>query len=121
MPETSDTSHQLALYIMVIYNMDMEDISLKNCIGFNWDSGNLHKNWDKHLVSRYECEQVFFNEPFLLFDTEGRTQREIRHFGLGITDDGRRLFIVFTIRQQLIRVISARDMSKKERKIYDET
>jgi uncharacterized DUF497 family protein len=98
----------------------MDEIVLNNCIGFNWDQANQEKNWDKHMVSQYECEQVFFNEPLLLFDDTSHSQREKRHYVLGMTDNKRRLFIVFTIRQQLIRVISARDMSKKERGIYEQ-
>ncbi|MBA3071645.1 MAG: BrnT family toxin, partial [Nitrospirae bacterium] len=47
------------------------------------------------------------------------SQKEPRYFALGCTDAGRHLFIVFTIRENLIRVISARDMNRKERRLYE--
>lgn len=86
--------------------------------GFDWDKGNLDKNWLKHGVSPYECEQVFMNKPLLLFPDEKHSDLEERFFVLGITNNGRGLFIVFTVRNENIRVISARDMSKKEKQIY---
>jgi len=92
---------------------------LARCTGFEWDEGNLLKNWARHGVSASECEQVFFNRPLVLTPDERHSQREARFFGLGHTDPGRRLYIVFTIRGQLVRVISARDMNRKERKVYD--
>lgn len=88
---------------------------LDNCIGFEWDKGNLTKNLERHQVSMGECEQVFYNEPLIVFDDDNHSQNEKRWYLLGITDTGRELFIVFSIRKYLIRVISARDMNKKER------
>ena len=87
--------------------------------GFEWDEGNLLKNWEKHGVSASECEQVFFNRPMIAGLDKQRSGRESRYHSLGITDTGRRLFIFFTVRSKLIRVISARDMSRKERKVFD--
>ena len=93
---------------------------LNNCEGFEWDEGNVTKNWEKHKVTRIECEQVFFNRPFVVGEDSKHSKREIRWYLLGQTDQGRLLFVVFTIRGNLIRVISARDMNKKERKQYNE-
>ena len=92
----------------------------QECIGFQWDEGNSEKNWILHQVGRSECEQVFFNEPLVIGDDEGHSQIEKRWFLLGQTDSKRLLFVVFTLRGKLIRVISARDMHKKERRIYNE-
>jgi uncharacterized DUF497 family protein len=98
----------------------MEGITLlEHCTGFQWDAGNSEKNWQSHGVSMAECEQVFFNEPLIVIGDNKHSQSEERYYVLGQTDDRRRLFIVFTIRSHLIRVISARDMSKKERGIYE--
>lgn len=91
---------------------------LRECTGFQWDSGNKDKNWLKHKVSNSECEQVFFNIPFLVKYDIGHSETEPRFYALGQTDLGRKLFIVFTIRDKKIRIISARDMSKKERETY---
>ncbi|MCK4304149.1 MAG: BrnT family toxin [Candidatus Eisenbacteria sp.] len=94
---------------------------LVNCTGFQWDKGNFLKNWEKHEVRPDECEQIFFNRPLLVVADEGHSKTEARFYALGQTDAGRRLFIVFTIRKTLVRVISARDMSRKERKVYDQS
>jgi hypothetical protein len=90
------------------------------CEGFEWDDGNAPKNWIAHNVLPLECEQVFFNRPFLATNDEKHSQYEKRFYCLGQTDFGRRLFISFTIRNKRIRVISARDMSRQERKYYHE-
>jgi hypothetical protein len=91
---------------------------LKKCNGFQWDSGNSDKNWISHQVTKSECEQIFFNQPLLIGNDEIHSKTEIRYYALGKTDGERKLFIVLTIREKLIRVISARDMSKKEREVY---
>jgi uncharacterized DUF497 family protein len=96
-------------------------IDLNAISGFNWDAGNARKN-DKHGVSMAQAEQVFFNAPLLLLEDATHSQIEVRFHALGKTDDGRALHITFTVRDagKLIRVISARDMHKKERKIYEQ-
>lgn len=86
--------------------------------GFDWDDGNRDKNWLKHGVSISECEEVFFNTPLLVVDDAKHSQVEPRLFALGQTNKGRLLFVVLTIRVNKIRVISARDMHRNERKIY---
>jgi uncharacterized DUF497 family protein len=98
--------------------MDKNDV-LSGCSGFDWDEGNILKNWEKHRVSASECEQVFFNRPLVTMPDASHSINESRFYALGQSDSGRYLFIVFTIRKNLIRVISARDMSRKERKVYE--
>jgi uncharacterized protein len=92
---------------------------LEKCTGFEWDKGNFIKNWEKHGVSILKCEQIFFNQPLITQHDEKHSTNESRYYALGQTDTFRRLFIVFTIRKNLIRVISARDMNRRERKDYD--
>ena len=89
--------------------------------GVEWDEGNSRKN-EKHGVTMAEAEQVFFNAPLLLLEDGGHSQQEIRIHALGKTDDARVLHITLTLRNsgQLIRVISARDMHRKERVIYEQ-
>ena len=94
-------------------------VRLLACTGFDWDEGNLLKNWERHGVTAAESEQVFFNRPFLALSDEYHSVGEDRFFLLGKTDSDRHLFLAFTIRVDLIRVISARDMSRKERRSYD--
>ncbi|MDP8207802.1 MAG: BrnT family toxin [Candidatus Electryonea clarkiae] len=93
---------------------------MENCTGFQWDEGNIDKNWIKHKVLNIECEQVFFNTPVFILEDTKHSGDENRWYLLGKTDFDRHLFIVYTIRDNLIRVISARDMSKKEKEIYNE-
>lgn len=91
---------------------------LAQCEGFEWDAGNSAKIWDRHQVTPGECEELFFNRPLIAGNDEKHSTGEERFYVLGQTDGGRLLFAVFTIRKRLIRVISARDMSRKERRIY---
>ena len=91
---------------------------LSRCAGFQWDRHNAGKNWERHRVAITECEEIFFNTPLVVEDDREHSQREPRFYCLGRTDAGRLLFVVFTIRGALIRVISARDMGRKEREVY---
>jgi uncharacterized DUF497 family protein len=93
--------------------------NLSKCRGLQWDGGNAEKNWHRHKVSQVEAEQVFFNRPLVVTEGEQRSEQVSRYYALGQTDTGRQLFIVFTIRDELIRVISARPMSRQERRVYE--
>ena len=86
--------------------------------GFDWDEGNARKSAEKHSVSQGEAEQIFFNEPLL--PDRKHSDKEQRFHALGKTQDGRLLHVSFTLRDggKLIRVISARDMHRKERMFY---
>jgi hypothetical protein len=90
--------------------------------GFDWDQGNARKSADKHGVSQAEAERVFFNEPLLVVPDSKHSEREMRYHALGSTDERRLLHITFTLRASatLIRVISARDMRRKERIYYEQ-
>jgi len=85
--------------------------------GFDWDAGNTRKSADKHDVSQAEAEQIFLNAPLIIASDETHSSAEQRLHALGHTDQQRRLHITFTLRVNgsLIRIISARDMSRKER------
>src|SRR5262245_39083685 len=89
------------------------------CRGFQWNEGNTEKNWVQHQVSQGEAEQVFFNRPLVVVEGVQRAELRRRYYALGQTDASRLLFIVFTIREELIRVISARPMSRRERRVYE--
>lgn len=91
---------------------------LNQCEGFAWDEHNAVKIWIKHQVSQAESEEVFFNRPLVVADDSEHSDQERRFYALGQANDGRRLFVVFTVRGDKIRVISARDMSRRERKVY---
>lgn len=95
-------------------------IDFARIAGFDWDGGNSRKSVRKHDVSQPEAEQVFFNDPLLVVPDVKHSAAEVRLHALGHTDEGRLLHITFTLRDDgtLIRVISARDMSRKERTRY---
>lgn len=97
-------------------------IDLSKIIGFDWDDGNARKN-EKHGVSTAESEQVFFNAPLSMLVDAKHSGLEPRFYALGKTDESRFLHITFTLRAAgaKIRVISARDMSRQERRIYEQT
>jgi uncharacterized DUF497 family protein len=91
---------------------------LDACTGFEWDEGNGQKNWEHHHITPEEAEDIFFNEPLVVRDDIRHSRQEKRYYALGQTTAGRRLFVAFTIRRSLLRVISVRDMNKKESDIY---
>ena len=88
--------------------------------GFQWDRGNINKNLIEHNVEDWECEQVFFNEPLIVLDDPKHSLIEKRWAAFGRTDAGRLIVVIFTKRENLLRVISARDMNRKEMKFYEE-
>lgn len=94
-------------------------LELDSVEGFDWDDGNREKNWLSHKVKPVECEMVFFNQPLLVIDDSRHSAVESRFYAFGRTDLDRYLLIVFCIRKNRIRVISARDMNKKERRFYE--
>jgi uncharacterized DUF497 family protein len=93
---------------------------LGSVTGFEWDEGNLEKSWAKHRVRWSESEEVFTRRPLLIARDEEHSRSEARYAAWGQTATERRLTIVFTIRGSLIRVISARKMSRAERRAYDD-
>lgn len=99
----------------------MKAVLFKNIISFEWDKGNKDKSFLKHGVTNEECEEVFFNGNKRLFKDKQHSLSEKRYIIIGHTKENRFLFIVFTIRKRYIRIISARDMSKKERSLYEKT
>jgi uncharacterized DUF497 family protein len=88
--------------------------------GFEWDEGNSDKNWRRHEVRQAEAEQALLNEPLVVATTIRHKAREPRFIALGRTDTARLLTVVFTIRGRRVRVISARAMSRAERKVYEQ-
>ena len=89
-------------------------MSLPEFKGFDWDEGNVNKNRESHKLSPHEAEQLFFNHPLIEADDVKHSGTKRRYFVLGQTDENRPLFVAFTLRRDLIRVISVRDMSRRE-------
>jgi len=97
-------------------------IELDQISGFDWDDGNSRKSADKHDVSQAEAESVFYNDPLIVVEDVRHSETERRFNALGKTAQSRLLHVTFTLRQNgtMIRVISARDMHRKERKAYEQ-
>jgi uncharacterized DUF497 family protein len=93
---------------------------LENCEGFDWDEGNSNKNWHLHRVTDGECEEVFTSQPIVIVRNAAHSGAETRFSARGVAESGRRLTVIFTIRNRLIRVISARDMTRREERVYEE-
>ncbi|MBI5969932.1 MAG: BrnT family toxin [Deltaproteobacteria bacterium] len=91
---------------------------LSGCVGFERDAHNAGKNWQKHRVTPSECEEIFFNHPLVVADDVKHSEKENRFYALERADAGRMLFVVFTVRRDIIRVISSRDMNRREREAY---
>lgn len=91
---------------------------LSDCLGFEWDEWNTSKNWERHRVTPEEAEDVFFHEPLVVRSDSKHSRVERRLQALGQTSAGRLLFVAFTVRRKLIRVISVRDMNRREAEGY---
>lgn len=89
-------------------------------VRFQWDAGNSDKHWHSHQVTIAEAEQAFLNRPVVVRIAPYRGESEPRFAVLGVSNSGRELFVIFTPREDLIRVISARTMSRRERSIYEQ-
>lgn len=109
------------MYGISIYSFvgTLEDLA-PGLEGFEWDAGNSDKNWLRHEVRQAEAEQALLNAPLVMTLSLKSSTAEPRFVALGRTDAGRQLTIVFTVRGTRVRVISARNMSKAERKVYAE-
>jgi uncharacterized DUF497 family protein len=106
-------------YIHPCVSDDLFD-RLARCTGFDWDAGNAPKLWERHRVTTGECEQVFFGEPLLIAPDVRHSRTEPRWAAWGRTTEGRALAVVFTLRGDRIRPLSARDMNRKERSLYEQ-
>lgn len=106
-----------------IYNVHMTSVLddlLQTCDGFEWNEGNLTKNWLKHQVGWSEIEEIFLNKPLIISNDTKHSGKETQYHALGKTNNNKGLFISFTVRGRKIRIISARDQSKKEREFYEQ-
>ena len=111
-----------ALHIVYVSDILIDVAERKDpldfCTGFDWDEANVQKNWQRHQVTADEAEDVFFNEPLVVRSDVRHSKQEKRYYALGQTGVGRYLFVAFTVRGSLVRVISVRDMNGRERETY---
>lgn len=95
-------------------------IILKEPLEFEWDKNNQDKNYNKHKVRTTEAEEVFFDRNRKLAKDFLHSQNEARYLVIGKTKQHRKLYIVFTIRKNKLRIISARDLNIREYKLLGE-
>ena len=95
-------------------------IVLSSPLEFEWDEGNLDKNWLRHGVSNTEVEEIFGDDKKILGPDIKHSTTEARHYLLGRTRENRSLYVIITLRKGRVRVISARGVNKKQRRFYEE-
>jgi len=97
-------------------------LDLSRIVGFDWDQGNARKSAERHKVDQREAEEIFLDPGLLVFVDEKHSADETRYHAYGRTTAGRLLQASFTMRQDatLVRVISVRPMSRRERNRYEE-
>jgi uncharacterized protein len=110
---------RLTVYTLVVYLLGAMGEETEGS-EFDWDGGNAEKNWLRHRISQAECEQVFFNRPLVVAEDIEHSDTEDRFLALGQTDAGRLLFVVYVLRGDKVRVVSARDMTRREQKEYED-
>ena len=99
--------------------MEFNCLDINSLIGFDWDDGNIYKNEKKHGLNYKLIEEVFFNEPLLIVEDYQHSDNECRCAAFGQDDKSNKIMVIFTARDKLIRVISAREMRKKEKAFYE--
>lgn len=94
-------------------------IDVKKIAGFEWDEGNVDKSYKKHGITPNETEEVFLDKDILLLEDIKHSKQEERYVAIGKIIKGDILFVAFTVRKDNIRIISARKVNKKERRLYE--
>ena len=89
-------------------------IKFPKILVFEWDGGNLDKSYEKHGVTPKEAEEIFVSEELFVLPDIKHSKSEKRFIALGVTQDDKNLFVIFTPRKGKIRIVSARRMHKKE-------
>jgi uncharacterized DUF497 family protein len=85
---------------------------------FEYDLRKAKTNWQKHRVSFAEAEMVFF-DPLAIHDLAPDCVTEERFIAVGMGNMGSLLVVIYTLRGEVIRLISARRATKQERKTYE--
>ncbi len=99
--------------------MDFDCLDIDSITGFDWDEGNIYKNEEKHGLNYKKIEEVFFNEPLLIVEDFIHSKFECRCIAFGKDNSKRKIVVIFTVRNNKIRVISAREMTRKEKRFYE--
>lgn len=96
----------------------MAIVKLGQVTAFEWDVAN-NGHIARHNVLPEEAEEVFFDENNVQDEDVEHSTDEKRYLIIGKTQEGRLLYQTFTVRVKKIRVISSRDINKKEVQLYE--
>ncbi|MCB0168468.1 MAG: BrnT family toxin [Anaerolineae bacterium] len=88
-------------------------------IHFEWDSQKASANLQKHGIA-FETACEVFHDPFVQVVDEEIVDDEMREAVIGITIDWRLVYVVYVFREETVRIISARLVTKAERNRYEE-
>ena len=91
---------------------------MTTALGFEWDANKANKNVEKHHVSFEEAATVFDDPMFITFIDDEHSIDEERYITIGLSNRGRLLILAHADRQDRIRIISARQATKKEEQFY---
>lgn len=97
----------------------MDVVHRLNDIGFVWDPVKARANLQRHGVSLESACEAFF-DPFIRLLRTERTGGEDREVAIGMTKEWSLLVVVYTFREDSIRLISARPATGPERKAYED-
>ena len=87
---------------------------------FEWDEAKAAANLAKHAVSFEEAKTVFDDPVYVDFYDPDHSQDENRYIMIGQSGQGRLLLVSYTERDDIIRLISAREVTRGEREAYEE-
>ncbi|MDL1975035.1 MAG: BrnT family toxin [Deltaproteobacteria bacterium] len=87
---------------------------------FEWNPNKAKKNIEKHGVSFDEAATVFFDPLSMTYDDPDHSYDENRYIIIGLSDLGRLLFVSHAETDNIIKIISARQLTRKERKQYEQ-
>ncbi len=87
---------------------------------FEWDSNKATRNLQKHGVSFHEAATVFGDALSMTFLDPDRSVAEDRFITVGLSLSGRLLVVAHTDREDRVRIISAREATRREKKFYEE-
>ena len=99
--------------------MEFDCLDVDVLVGFDWNDANVYKNEEKHGLNYKKIEEIFFNEPLIVVEDFLHSEDECRCVAFGRDDNNSKIMAVFAVRASHIRVISAREMTKKEKKFYE--
>ncbi len=99
---------------------DSQDQNERFALVFEWDEGKAKRNAAKHGVDFEEARTIFNDPQLLTFEDRYHSEHEQRFLSLGVSSRGRLLIAVHTEQEEIIRLISCRSTTRRERITYED-